>query len=79
MKKQEFVKQLAEFCEFEQPGINTDTKLKSLEKYDSMAIMSMIAFIDENFNRKITASQILELTDFNSVIDLIGKDKFEND
>ena len=79
MKKNEFVKQLTEYCEFEDQGYNLDTPFKSIEGYDSMAIMSIIAFTDELFNMKLTAQQLTKLTDFRSLIMLIGQDKFEND
>lgn len=79
MKKNEFVKQLTEYCEFEDQGYNIDTPFKSIEGYDSMAIMAIIAFIDEKFNMKLTAQQLMKLTDFKSLIVLIGEDKFEND
>ena len=79
MKKSEFVKHLTEYCEFEDKGFNLDTPFQSIEGYDSMAIMSMIAFADENFNMKFAAQQLLKLTDFKSFIALIGENKFEND
>ena len=79
MKKGEFILRLAQFFEFSETDLKLDTNLKSIKGYDSMAIMSMIAFIDENFNSKITAVQINGLTDFKSLILLIGKERFEND
>lgn len=79
MKKNEFISQLAEYCEFEDHELTLDTSFKSIEGYDSLAIMSMIAFIDENFNMKFTALQLQNLSDFKSLIVLIGKDKFEDD
>ena len=79
MKKIEFVEKLAEYCEFEEENLSLNTILKTVEGYDSLAILSIIAFIDENFRQKLTAQQIRELTDFNSIIQLIGENKFEND
>ena len=79
MNKIEFVQQLSEFCEFGKSDFSVDTELKSIEGYDSMAIMSMIAFIDENFSAKISAVQIMGLSDFASLISLIGDDKFDHD
>lgn len=76
MKKSEFVNNLAEYCEFENDGLTLETILKDVDGYDSMAVMSMIAFTDENFGVKITAEQIAGLSDFNSVIKLIGDEKF---
>lgn len=79
MKKDEFVNELAEYCEFEKDGLSLDTPLKDIEGYDSLAVMSMIAFIDENFNQKFSALQIKDLSDFNSIIKLIGEEQFDND
>jgi len=79
MRKKEFIQQLAEFCEFKEVDFTVDKQLKSIPGYDSMAIMSMIAFVDENFNMKISATQIKSLSDFDSLINLIGNEKFEND
>jgi len=79
MKKSEFVKNLAEFCEFEDQKLKPETLLKSIEGYDSISVMSIIAFVDENFRVRLTAKQIKEFTDFNSIILRIGVDKFEND
>ena len=79
MTKNEFVAQLAEYCEFEDQKLNIDTSFKSIDGYDSLAIMSMIAFTDENFNMKFTSLQLQNLTDFKSFIVIIGEDKFEDD
>jgi acyl carrier protein len=79
MKKNEFVKQLTDYCEFEGHGFNLDTSFKSIEGYDSIAILAMIAFADEKFKIKITSQQLIKLTDFKSLMAIIGEDKFEND
>ena len=79
MKKMEFVNKLTEYCEFENQDLMLETQLKSIDGYDSLAIMTMMAFVDENFRIRITAKQIKELTDFNSIISLIGEEKFEDD
>lgn len=79
MKKNEFVKQLSEYCEFENENFTLNTHFSSINEYDSLALMSIIAFVDENFKMSLTAVQLRELTDFNSLILLIGIDKFEND
>ncbi|MBA4319513.1 MAG: hypothetical protein C0412_14015 [Flavobacterium sp.] len=79
MRKDVFIKRLAEFCEFGETDLKIDTQLKSIEGYDSMAIMSIIAFVDKNFKKKISAIQINSLTDFESLINTIGIEKFEDD
>jgi acyl carrier protein len=79
MKKNEFVSQLSEYCEFEEGSYTLDTLFKSIDEYDSLAVMSIIAFVDENFKMSLTGVQLQEITDFRSLIALIGEDKFEND
>jgi acyl carrier protein len=79
MKKSEFIEQLSEYCEFENEGFTLDTQFKSIEGYDSLALMSIIAFADEKFGIKLTALQLREMKDFKSLIKLIGTEKFEND
>jgi len=79
MKKNEFVDQLSEYCEFENENFTLDTPFKTIEEYDSLAVMSIIAFVDENFQMSLTGVQLREITDFKSLIALIGVDKFEND
>uniref|UniRef100_UPI00404810CD acyl carrier protein n=1 Tax=Algoriphagus sp. TaxID=1872435 RepID=UPI00404810CD len=79
MKKNELVNLLTEFCELENEDFTLETIFTSINGYDSLALMSIIAFVDENFDLSLTASQLSKLTDFNSLIELIGEDKFEND
>lgn len=79
MKKSEFMHKISEYLEFQDQNLTLNTSLKSIEGYDSFAIMSMIAFSDEYFSVKLSAQQIIKLTDFNSLITLIGEDKFENE
>ena len=79
MKKNQFVSQLSEFCEFENENFTLETIFKSINGYDSLAVMSIIAFVDEKFKMSLTASQLNKITDFNSLVERIGKDKFENE
>jgi len=79
MKKSDFVEQLSEYCEFENKNFTMETTFKSIEGFDSLALMSIIAFVDEKFKMKLTAIQLRELRDFRSLITVIGTDKFEND
>lgn len=79
MKKSEFIKEISDYCEFELSEIQMDTELRSIENYDSMTILSIIAFADEKFGIRLSAQQIHSLTDFNSLLSLICVNKFEDD
>ena len=78
MKKKDFYNELIEFLEFEPVELTDNTELKSLDGYDSMAVMSLIAFCDEKFSKKINAQQIQSLTTVGSLMDFLGKEKFED-
>ncbi len=79
MKKAEFIHQLADYCEFENQVLNLSTSLKSIEGFDSMSIMAIIAFVDEHFQIKLTSARLQGLSDFNSLISAIGESNFEDD
>jgi acyl carrier protein len=77
MKKVEFFKALHEILEIESvPSFDENTDLKSLDEYSSLTIMIIIAFIDDNFSTKLTASQLNSITTVKSLMELVGIDKF---
>lgn len=79
MKKTEFVNKLSEYCEFEKQDLTPETQLNSIEEYDSMAMLTVIAFVYKNFSVNLSSAQLQNFTDFNSIIAVIGDEKFEND
>lgn len=60
MTDQELIEQIAEALEVEVSDINPDTELESLAEYDSMAKLSVIVLIDEEFDKKLTGEQMQE-------------------
>lgn len=76
MKTQEFIENLKEALEFEDVDMTTETNLKTIENYDSMSIMTIIAFVDEHFSKKLTAQQLASISTVRSLMDLIGQDYF---
>lgn len=77
MTKEEFIKKLQEELEIEEVELDADTDLKSLDEWDSMAAMVVIAMTDDLFGKTITANDIKVLTSVKSLIELIGEDKFD--
>jgi acyl carrier protein len=78
MKKSDFYRELVDFLELDAAELDEDTEFKNIDGYDSMAVMSLIAFCDEKFSTKINAQQIQKLTTVGSLMDFLGKEKFEN-
>ena len=79
MKKNEFYAELLKACELTGTNLDDTTILKDIEGYDSLAIMTMIAFIDDNFRVQLTGKEFDELTTFYSLVEKIGIEKFQND
>jgi acyl carrier protein len=78
MKTSEFIEMLKEALEIDKRELNPDTDLKKIEGYDSMSIMTIIAFADEHFSKKLTAQQLASITTVKSLMDLIGSEHFSD-
>jgi acyl carrier protein len=76
MKKEEFPTLLKEALEFEDTDLQISTNLTRLEAYDSMAIMGVIAFVDEHFSKRLTAKQLATVTTVENLMELIGMENF---
>lgn len=70
MSKQELLEELQELLEFD--GTLSETSM--LEEVDSMNLLSLMAFLDENFNIQKTAEELKKIKSVKGVIELIGKD-----
>ena len=53
MNKNEFLKALQDMLQADET-LTEDTTLASLEEWDSLAFMVVIAFFDKNFEKKLT-------------------------
>jgi len=79
MKKEDFYTKLANSCDLSSKGLNDQTTLKNIDGYDSLASMTMIAFIDQNFGVKLSDKEFEEVTTLYSLVEKIGLDKFQLD
>ena len=78
MRKSNFIYDLKEIIELEDDTVvNMSTVLIDLEEFDSLAIMSLIAYIDLNFGVIISGENIFKIKDVASLIELIGEEHFE--
>lgn len=75
MTKQTFMQQLAELIEIE-ADLSLESNLKDYEEYDSMAIMSLVAYIHKSFGKQFNARQLNNIDTVQSLVDLIGEDSF---
>lgn len=70
MDTQEFVELVAETLEVD--GLELDTTLSSLEEWDSMAKLSLIVMVDDEFGKKLTADDIKGFSTVQDIVDFIG-------
>ena len=77
MKREVFFDELAKIFEEANIKISEDTVLEQLKEYDSMGILSLVAFIDETFGLQCTARELAETKNVKDLMVLIGYDKFE--
>lgn len=75
MDKNFFLEIFQEALEVEAP-INVDTKFADLSNFDSMSILIIIAFVDENFGVKINAKQFEEIKSVTDLMNQIGAEQF---
>ena len=60
MTNQEKIIMLEEMLELEEGTLNEDIVLSELEEWNSMAALSLIVLMDEEFGKKLTGKEIKE-------------------
>lgn len=76
MKTSVFLEKLQEELE-EKQTLSPETKLKDLENYDSISLLSVIAFVDENFNQQLDPDQFKDMETVSDLMNIIGLENFE--
>ncbi|ASE63559.1 hypothetical protein H3Z85_09100 [Chryseobacterium indologenes] len=77
MKTSVFLEKLQEELEEEQ-SLTVDTNLKELESYDSISLLSIIAFVDENFNKTVDTRDFKDVETVSDLMKVIGTENFED-
>lgn len=77
MKTSIFLEKLQEELD-ENQALSQETKLKDLENYDSISLLSVIAFVDENFNQQLDPDQFKNMETVSDLMNIIGLENFED-
>jgi len=77
MKTSVFLEKLQEELE-EKETLTTETNLRQLESYDSISLLSVIAFVDESFDKKIDSNYFKDIETVSDLMNIIGKENFED-
>ncbi len=71
MKKEEFLTELEDVLQREEPCKETDD-LNSYEEWDSLSKMAIMAYYDKNFGIKLTLKELKEVNTVTDLINLAG-------
>lgn len=73
MTDREKLAMLEEMMELDEGALQADTMLKDVEEYDSMAKLSLIVLMEDEFNVKLTGAMIKELESVGDILALMNK------
>lgn len=68
MKKHEFINEIRELLELNSENVDFETRIN----LDSLAILSIIAFLDDKFQRKASASDLLKVSTIGDIAGMAG-------
>ena len=57
---EDFIKQFAELLEIDGAEISEDTKLDTIEDWDSLALVSFIALADQKYGKQLSGQELLK-------------------
>lgn len=72
MTNEEKIAMLEDILELENGTLSAETELASVDEYDSMAKLSLIVLMDDEFNKKLTGEKISEFKTVQDVLDFMG-------
>ena len=71
MTTEEKIALLEDMFELDEGILNPETELSSIEEYDSMAKLSLIVLMDDEFGKKLSGEKIREFKTVQDVLDFM--------
>lgn len=71
MSNEKKIEMLAEILDLEVEELSPETKLSSLDEWDSIAILSFIAMMDEEFGKAIKGAEIKKFNIIQDAMDIM--------
>jgi acyl carrier protein len=75
MDTQEFIEKFAEALDIDAEGLSVDTEFRALDAYDSLAYLSVIAMLDEDYDTLIEQTTFKSLQTIGDIINYIEDNK----
>lgn len=72
MTQEEKITMLEDMLELESGTICAEMELSNIPEYDSMAKLSLIVMMDDEFGKKLTGEQIREFITVQDILDYMG-------
>ncbi len=72
MTQEEKIALLEDMLELDNGSLRPETALAEIEEYDSMAKLSLIVLMDDEFSKKLTGEQIREFKTIQDILDFMG-------
>ena len=72
MTQEEKIAMFEDMLELENGTLSAETELSSIDEYDSMAKLSLIVMMDDEFGKKLTGEQIREFKAVQDILDFMG-------
>lgn len=72
MSIQEKISMLEEMLELDGGTLKPETELNSIDEYDSMAKLSLIVMMDDEFGKKLSGEQIRQFKTVQDILDFMG-------
>lgn len=73
MTQEEKIALLEDMLELESGALAPETVLSSIDEYDSMAKLSLIVLMDDEFSKKLTGEQIREFKTVQDILNFMGE------
>lgn len=72
MTQEEKLALLEDMLELDKGSLKPEMELSEIEEYDSMAKLSLIVLMDDEFSKKLTGEQIREFKTIQDILDFMG-------
>jgi len=77
MKVDVFLQQLADALEMPNVSLKMDTDFRELDDFDSLSVLSIVAFADEKFGVRIPVEKLRTIVAVHDLMEAIGLVHFE--
>ena len=72
MTNEEKIALLEDMLELDNGSLKPETELSSIDEYDSMAKLSLIVLMDDEFSKKLSGEQIRQFKTVQDILDYMG-------